>query len=234
MSKRFKARFCLVLDFFEKKECKMNFIEIINKCLLELNYRQVNSLSELVKNDHKRIMAIINVINQEICCANNWNFLLRKTSLEIPANTTEINNEINGRILYILVDGKKYKYIEDVESFLTGQAKDCTYSTYSDKLLFPKAKTSRTAQVVYYTKNCVIDSQGNEKTEMTQVSDSSVIPVPFDQQLLTYGTCLRLKANPSYIKFSYWMSMYKEALANLKSTSSIDSKDAPVVRLLRQ
>ena len=69
---------------------------------------------------------------------------------------------------------------------------------------------------------------------MTEATDCSIIPMPFDQQLLTYGTCLRLKANPSYIRFSYWMSMYREALANLKSTSSIDSQDAPFVRLFRQ
>lgn len=212
----------------------MNFLEIINKCLLELNYRQVNSFAELVKNDHKRIMAIINIINQEICNTANWNFLLRKISLTIPANTIEIDNPINGRILYLLINGKKYKYIDDVESFLTENAKDCTYSKYADKLLFPKLKKTNTAQIVYYTKNCVIDANGNEKMEMSEATDCSIIPIPFDQQLLTYGTCLRLKANPSYIRFSYWMSMYKEALANLKSTSSIDSKDAPIVRLLRQ
>jgi hypothetical protein len=33
----------------------MNFLELINKCLLELNYKQVSSFAELVKNDHKKI-----------------------------------------------------------------------------------------------------------------------------------------------------------------------------------
>ena len=212
----------------------MNFLNIINKCLLELNYRQVNAFSELVKNDHKRIKTIINIVNQEICSANNWNFLLRKSDITIPANTVEIDNSINGRILYLLVDGEKYRYIDDVELFLTENASGSVYSSYADKLLFSKAVKPRNAQVVYYTKNCAKDAQGNEKTEMIEPTDSSIIPSPFDEQLLTYGTCLRLKANPSYIRFSYWMSMYKEALANLKSTSSINSKDAPAVRLFRQ
>ena len=212
----------------------MNFLEIINKCLLELNYRQVNAFSELVKNDHNKIKTIINIVNQEICTANNWTFLLRKTDIIIPSDTIETDNTINGRILYMLVDGKKYKYNDDVELFLTENAKGAEYSNYSSKLLFPKSHSIRHAQVVYYTKNCVIDAQGNEKTEMTDPTDCSIIPNPFDVQLLTYGTCLRLKANPSYIRFSYWMSMYKEALANLKSTSCIDSQDAPTVRLFRQ
>lgn len=211
----------------------MNFLEIINKCLLELNYRPVNSFSELVKNDHKKIMTILNVINQEICCSNNWNFLLRKTTVEIPANTTEINNTINGRILYLFVQGKKYQYKDDTESFLTDNADDNTYTQFADKLLFKKSKNKRIAQIIYYTNNCVIDAQGNEKSEMTEPTDSSIIPIPFDQQLLTYGTCLRLKANPSYIRFSYWMNMYKEALANLRSTSSINAQDVPIVRLFR-
>lgn len=212
----------------------MNFLEIINKCLLELNYRQVNSFNELVKNDHKRIKTIINVINREICCGNNWNFLLRKTILTIPPNTVEIDNTINGRILYILINGQKYEYSDDVEAFLTGNGKANTYSQCADKLLFCAADEERTLQVVYYTKNCAKDANGNEKAEMTEATDTTIIPMPFAEQLLTYGTCLRLKANPSYIRFSYWMSMYKEALANLKSTSSIDACDAPFVRLFRQ
>ncbi len=57
--------------------------------------------------------------------------------------------------------------------------------------------------------------------------------MPFVEQLLVYGTCLRLKANPQYYKFSYWMSMYKEALANLKSKTSASYLNAPVVKLFR-
>ena len=212
----------------------MNFLDIINKCLLELNYRQVNSFNELVKNDHKRIKTIINIVNREVCCAYNWNFLLRKTIITIPANTVEIDNTINGRILCLLIDGQKYEYTDDAEIFLTGSGKPCAYSQYSDKLLFAKSDTQREAQVLYYTKNCAVDTNGNEKAEMTQSTDSPIIPMPFAEQILTYGTCIRLKANPSYIRFSYWMSMYKEALANLKSTYSIDSCETPFVKLFRQ
>ena len=56
----------------------MNYLEIINKCLVELNYKQVNSFSELTKNEHKKLKNIINIINSEICSLDKWNFLLRK------------------------------------------------------------------------------------------------------------------------------------------------------------
>ncbi len=212
----------------------MNFLEIINKCLLELNYRQVNSFNELVKNDHKRIKTIINIVNREVCCANNWNFLLRKAEITIPPDTAEIDNLINGRISCLALDGQKYEYVNDAQVFLAGNGREHAYSQYSDKLLFKKSDMERTAHVLYYTKNCAIDVNENEKAEMTAPTDSPIIPMPFSEQILTYGTCLRLKSNPSYIRFSYWMSMYKEALANLKSTSSTDAYDAPFVRLFRQ
>ena len=56
----------------------MNYLEIINKCLVELNYKKVTSFEELVKNDHLKIKNILNIINAEICTFDNWNFLLRK------------------------------------------------------------------------------------------------------------------------------------------------------------
>ncbi len=211
----------------------MNFLELINKCLLELNYKQVSAFSELIKNDHKRIKTILNIINKEICNVEGWNFLLRRTSLNIPNGVTEVTNPINGRILYLLIDGKKYNYEPDIESFLTGNPNFGTYSQFDDKLLFPKFDEDKTADIVYYSKNCVLDSNNREKTDLEYEGDSSIIPMPFCEQLLVYGTCLRLKANPQYIRFPYWMSMYKEALANLKSKTSIYAQDAPTVRLFR-
>ena len=211
----------------------MNFLELINKCLLELNYKQINRMSELVKNDHKKIVSIINTVNKEICNTDLWNFLLRRTELNIPANTSEIVNPINGRILFLIIDGKKYKYCEDIEPFLTGHVHNNIYSILNEKLLFPKFKENKTATIVYYTKNCVLDSDDEEKEDFTSETDVSIIPMPFAEQLLVYGTCLRLKANPSYVRFNYWLSMYKEALLNLKSKTSIYAKDAPKVRLHR-
>ena len=45
----------------------MNFLEIINKCLIELNYKPVNTFAELTKNEHKKIKNILNLLNGEIC-----------------------------------------------------------------------------------------------------------------------------------------------------------------------
>ena len=112
----------------------MNFLELINKCLLELNYKQVSSFAELVKQDHKRIISILNIINKEICAIENWQFLLRKTKLLIPSNTTEVENPVNGRILYILSNKGKYRFYSNIEPFLTDSTPSGTYSVCQNKL----------------------------------------------------------------------------------------------------
>ena len=211
----------------------MNYLELINKCLLELNYKQENAFSELIKNDHKRIMSILNLINKEICANEGWNFLMRRTTLMLPKGVTEIENEVEGRILYLFIDGKKYDYCDDVESFMEGSPKPRTYGAFANRLLLPKFNDDKVLDIVYYTKNCVVDSEGMEKMEFENATDSSLIPMPFVEQILVYGTCLRLKANPQYFKFPYWISMYKEALANLKSKTAASVSNAPVVKMFR-
>lgn len=211
----------------------MNFLELINKCLLELNYRQVNAFSELTKNDHKRIITILNIINKEICATECWNFLLRRTQVKFNANSTEIQNPINGRILYLFIDGKRYEFDENIASFLSGNQKSQTYSIFDNKLLFPKFDRDKKLDIIYYTKDCVQNEQGKEKSDFETSTDKSLIPMPFVEQLLVYGTCMRLKANPQYFKFSYWMSMYKEAMANLKSKSTIATSNTPTIKLSR-
>lgn len=212
----------------------MNYLELINKCLLELNYKQINTMSELIKNDHKKIMTVLNIVNKEICNTENWNFLLRKTNLNIPKNSIEVTNPIHGRILYLISDKKKYKYSDNIDLFLTGKANSDTYSICNDKLLFAPSNKVRNADIIYYTQMCTQDKDGNEKEDLSQETDKSVIPMPFAEQLLVYGTCLRVKANPTYIRFNYWMSMYNTALANLKSKTGIDSNEAPSIRLSRE
>lgn len=211
----------------------MNFLNLINKCLLELNFRQVNKFSELVKNDHKRIVSILNVINNEICNSEKWNFLLRNTTLALPEKTSEIENTIPGRIWYLIIDGQKYKYIDGVEPFLTGKNPTGVFSICANKILLPKFSEKKEVNILYYSKYGVVDENGEEKENFENETDKSLIPMPFVEQILVYGTCLRVKANPQHIKFAYWMSMYKEALLNLKSKSSGYVLTAPSVILHR-
>ena len=213
---------------------KMNFLEIINKCLLELNYKQVNAFAELIKNDHKRIVAILNIINKEICNAEGWDFLLRKTSLTLVAGNGEIVNTVNGRILYLFVNGERYDFSEDVEPFVSGKPKLRTYSSLGNMLLFPKFDEDKNIEIIYYTNNCVTDENSTEKTDLQYQTDKSLIPMPYAEPLLVYGACLRLKANTEHFKFPYWQGMYNEALRNLKSKSCPAFGHVPKINLFRR
>lgn len=212
----------------------MNYLEIINKCLMELNYKRVRTFEELIKNDHAKIKNIINIINAEICTFDNWNFLLRKTQLKLPKNTAEIENTINGKINTLYIDNKKLTYTSDFEGFLLNKNINTEkYSVLNDKLLLPKYQQDKTIEIVYYTNDFAKTSDNKEKARLEYETDVSLIPEPFVEPLLVYGTCMKMKANPQYSKFSYWLSMYKENLASMRSKLCTDAQQHPNIVIQR-
>lgn len=213
----------------------MNFLNVINKCLTELNYKPVNTFAELTKNEHKKIMNILNVLNSEVCMYAKWNFLVRKYSMVLAKGKKEFDNPINGRISQLIIGGHSFKYCENVGELLIGQHKGKElYSYYQNKIVLAKTfEKEQEVQIVYYT-NCVVtDVNGVEKDVLEFETDKSLIPLPFLEPVLVYGTCMRLKGNQQHIRFNYWVTMYKEALANMVSKCSLDIEYAPVVKLKR-
>ncbi len=212
----------------------MKYFELINKCLTELSYKQVNNFADLIKNDHKKIKNIMNLINTEVCRSDKWNFLLRKKTLILPKDTCELENTIPGRFASVLIDETPYKYFEDFEKFFTKNQPPYTYSTFNNKLLFPSFGETKNIEIAYYTENNAKDEELQEKISLENADDSSLIPDPYAEPILVYGTCLRHKANPQHVKFSYWLSMYNDALANLRSKEFVCMNATPTVKLLRE
>jgi len=212
----------------------MNYFELINKCLIELNYKTCSEFTDLVKNDHEKIKSILNIINAEVCGFDNWNFLLRKMQIELPKNTGEILNTIEGRIHSLYIDNIKYQFYDDFEKFLLNNQPVSSYSVFNDKLLLPIFDTNKTIDVIYYTSNFAQDAQGYDITSMSDETDSSAIPMPFVEPILVYGTCMRLKGNTEYSKFSYWYGMYKDSLANMRAKIGANAFDAPSIKISRQ
>lgn len=212
----------------------MNYLELINKCLVELNYKKVNTFAELVKNDHKKIMNILNLVNMEVCRYDKWNFLLRTIKLTLPKNTNEIENQVPGRISLVLIDNAVYNFCEDFKKFLTNTQTANTYCEFGNKLLFPNFTEDKTIEVIYFTENNAKDIEGNEQFALVNESDCPLIPESYVEPILVFGTCMRLKASPKHVKFSYWLSMYKDALSNLRSKNCVNADYAPSVKLNRQ
>ena len=211
----------------------MNYFELIKKCLVELNYKQETSFSQLSKNEHEKLKNIINIINTEICSLEKWNFLLREISLTLPAQTGQIANSVNGRIAAVILDGQKYFYLDDFEKFFTNSQPEKTYTSFNDKLLFPVFDEEKEIKIIYYTADCAVSGTGEEKKVLEAETDESLIPEPFSEPLLVYGSCMRLKGNPQHTRFNYWYGMYKEALANMKAKLAVDANAAPQVNLFR-
>lgn len=211
----------------------MNYFEILNKCLVELNYKQVNSFSELTKNEHEKLKNIVNVINKEICLSEKWNFLLRTTTLSLPKNTGQIKNTVQGKIATVMIDGKIFKYYDNFEKFFTNSQPQGTYTSFNDMLLFPIFNKNKEIEIIYYTSNSATSKEGDEKTELEKETDKTLIPTVFAEPLLVYGACMRLKGNPQHVRFNYWYGMYKDALSNMKAKLAVDANTAPVVNLFR-
>lgn len=211
----------------------MNYFELINKCLIELNYKTCENFSEFIKNDHKKIKNILNIINSEICSFDNWNFLLKKQEFELPRNTGEIQNTIEGRIHSLYIDKQKYEYSPDFEKFFLNNNLSNTYSVFNDKILFPMFQENKNIEIIYYTNNFVKDKNNNDKKKLEYEDDYSIIPEPFVEPILIYGTCMRLKGNTEYSKFSYWYNMYKEALSTLRAKTETNAFSTPTITVKR-
>ena len=108
------------------------------------------------------------------------------------------------------------------------------YSFKNNKIIFAKTfPETKTVKVIYYTYNNVKASGGSEKVKFSLATDETLLPDPFAEPILVYGTCMRLKGNPQHIRFNYWLSMYKDALANMVSKYSLDAGFGACVKLHR-
>lgn len=212
----------------------MNYFELINKCLVELNYKQCTDFTDLVKNDHEKIKNILNIMNAEVCGFDNWNFLLRKIQVDLPKNTGEILNVISGRIHSLYIGNTKYQFFSDFEKFLLNKQPSNTYTVFNDKILLPTFSENKTIEVIYYTNNFAQDVDRQDIPLMSKEDDISVIPTPFVEPILVYGTCMRLKGNAEYSKFSYWYGMYKDSLANMRAKIGANALETPGITIARQ
>ena len=135
-----------------------------------------------------------------------------------------------------MVDDINFSFTDDAGGILCGKYKGQNlYSSFENKIIFSKVfDENKDVQIIYYSYNNVVDLSNVEKDVLEYESDESLIPAPFQEPILVFGTCMRLKGNPQHIRFNYWLSMYKEALANMVSKCSLDMGFAPVVRLHRR
>lgn len=209
----------------------MNFFEIFNKVLLELNYRPVGDFEHIYKSEHKKILEGINRLNNEVLGGFQWPFLERGTILDTVEGLNIYELPFKGLIKCVYEGDKRILYTPKAEELLTGNILGDYYSTKNGSIIFPKAACDKTYNIVYYTENYAVSADGQFKPDLETATDSSVLPMPFAEHILVYGTCLKAKGNPAYPKFGFWNTMYIQALANLRQKSSQTSECEPYIEL---
>ncbi len=211
----------------------MNYFELINKCLIELNYREVDGWDRLTLNDHKRLKDILNRLNSQICSSENWSFLQRFMEMEIFAGTTRIPIPITGKVDILCFNDNEYTYSDNYKSFLLGNPVSGRFTIYNDFLYLPVFSESVDCQIFYNTDFSAMDEDGIEKKYLENESDISLIPEAFQEAILVYGACMRLKSNPDHNKFKYWYSMYNDALSTMRSKTSPTTHLGSQIKLQR-
>ncbi len=209
----------------------MNYFEIFNKVMLELNYRKIAVFANIYKTEHLRILENINRVNADVLSAFEWDFLARRKVLRVEAGEISAKEPVEGKILKVFEGKKRLKYNPFYELFYQNSAPNGAYGVFGDEFLIQKADKPRDFTIFYQTNKIVKRADGTHSEQMTFEDDESLIPQPFAEQILVYGTCIKTKANPNFPKFGVWNSLFKSALVSLRAKSTLTNEDAPSVRL---
>ncbi len=203
------------------------YFEIFTKVLNELNWREVSDFDEIIKSEHRRILNLINLTNSEVLSSYIWDFQIEKSEVTLEKEETTILEDFGGKIISVWEGTKKYKYIHPTQFNNSKQGFCDCYSSIGDLIVTVPSNLERKLSVIYVSDLYAQDSNGNKKLKMEEKDDTSILPIPYLEPILVYGTLIKVKANPSFAKFGYWRTLYYNALCNLRTSGSKSFEDAP-------
>jgi len=209
----------------------MNYFEIFNKVLLELNYRPIQTFRSIYQSGHKKILEAINRVNNEVLASYDWEFLDRQTVLSAPEGIKAFELPFSGDIKAVYHARTRLSYTPHYEEILTGRLEGDLYSVANGRIIFPKKPQDVNYRIFYLSKSYAVSEKSQFKEKLEDETDCSVIPMPFAEHILVYGACLKVKANPAYPKFAFWNTMYIQALANLRQKSPRTKEGGPCIKI---
>ena len=194
----------------------MNYFEIINKTLIELNYAPVSAFNNLTQTEHKRLMNIINRVNKEICDLNA-DFYFRQIIKKITVypTKTEYSLDINGKISKIVGQNGEYFFNTDYSEFYGNNIPKYSYSIYGSKLLV--SPNTDCLRIFYSTSDFVVSDNETYKSDFEKETDTSILPDNFAERLLVNGCAYNFKQNAAHPKYVHWKQEYDKALKELLS-----------------
>jgi len=196
----------------------MNYFEIINRTLLELNYTPVATFAELTKIEHKRLMNIINRLNKEICSINDkFQFRQMVKNVNLIPNKKEYVVQISGKADKIAGKNNIYKFEPNYSKFYLNSIPEYTYGIYGEKFLFSPSNDK--IKIFYSTNQFVKDADDNLKNDFENETDESIIPENFAEKLFINGAAYNFKQDTSHPKYVHWKNEYDKALKELITAS---------------
>lgn len=203
------------------RENSPSYFEIFSKILDELSWRKVASFEAIEKDEHLRILNLINLTNSQVLNSWVWDFQIEKASIEVKKDNEKVLENFCGKIINIYDGIKKYRYIHPTLFSKTNRSE--IYTTLGDKVLVKPVNFDRKLDIIYIDGHQGRNTQGDKIAKLTDKNDTSIIPVPFCEPILVYGTLIKIKANPSFAKFGFWRAMYYDSIALLRSSTVVNN-----------
>ncbi len=197
----------------------MNYFEIINAILLELNYSQVSSFDDLTKIEHKRIMDVVNRLNKEVCLMSDaFPFRQMINTMKLRTDKKEYDLPFKGKISKIIGKNEKYQYEPDFGKFFQNEFLSNKFGLYGNKVLF--SGINDIVKIFYVSEEFVVDRYGNFKENFVFENDMSIIPANFVERIFVNGGAYNFKQNTAHPKYVHWKKEYDSAIAELVATAS--------------
>ncbi len=196
----------------------MNYFEIINKSLIELNYAPVSTFEELTKLEHKRLMNIINRLNKEICnLSDKFAFRQMMKSKVLYSDRIEYSIDFMGRISKILGQDGEYTYEPNYTKFYMTNPPKKSYCPYGEKFLF--SPSDDRIKLFYVTNDFVIGKNEELKSDFEQENDRSIIPDNLAERLFVNGAAYNFKQNTAHPKYIHWKNEFDMGVKELMASS---------------
>ena len=199
----------------------MNFLEILNAVLLELNYSVVSDFSELTKPEHVRLKHVINRINKEVCSMSD-NFYFRQKTKEIGLDKDVVMYPLNieGKILKLVSSSDIYRFVPDYNLFFSDNIPKKSYSFYGENILISPSDDD--IKIFYICSKFVKDKNEELKENFEYETDVSIIPEGFQDSIFINGAAMNFKQNPTHPKYVHWNREYEKAIRVLCANAKCD------------
>lgn len=207
------------------------YFEIFTKILNEMSWREVSDFDAIEKTEHKRVLNLINATNSDVLCSYVWDFQIEKKDITVQKNTTVIEENFNGRIISINEGSKKYIFVHPSRISDVTNSRSNIYSINGNSIITNPSMHERKLTLTYVSNCCAINSKGEKITQMSAKNDTSILPMPYLEPILVYGTLIKVKANPSFAKFGYWRTLYLNAVTSLRSNGAKTIEDTPRINI---